>query len=99
MTHMTHIDSTNARDLTKATIEGRRQAHHLTEVFRKIVPGMENCYLISTAPALGLRESRRIEGEVTLTEHDMMSQTRMGGCHWLRQLFYRYPQSGGTRDE
>jgi hypothetical protein len=73
MTHMTHIDSTNAQDLTKATIEGRRQAHHLTEVFRKIVPGMENCYLISTAPAIGLRESRRIEGEVTLTEEDMLS--------------------------
>jgi hypothetical protein len=74
MTHITHIDATNARDLTKATIEGRRQAHHLTGVFRKIVPGMENCYLISTAPALGLRESRRIEGEVTLTEQDMISR-------------------------
>jgi hypothetical protein len=76
MTHITHIDSTDTRDLTKATIEGRRQAHHLTEVFRKIVPGMENCYLISTAPALGLRESRRIEGEVTLTEQDMLSQRK-----------------------
>ncbi len=74
MTHITHIDSTNASDLTKATIKGRRQAHHLTDVFRQIVPGMENCYLISTAPALGIRESRRIEGEVTLTEQDMMSQ-------------------------
>jgi hypothetical protein len=83
MTHITHIDSTNARDLTKATIEGRRQAHHLTEVFRKIVPGMENCYLISTAPALGLRESRRIEGEVTLTEHDMLS-----GREWEDAIGY-----------
>jgi hypothetical protein len=83
MTHITYIDSTNARDLTKATIEGRRQAHHLTEVFRKIVPGMENCYLISTAPALGLRESRRIEGEVTLTEHDMLS-----GREWEDAIGY-----------
>ncbi len=74
MTHMTHVDATNARDLTQATIEGRRQAHHLTEVFRKVVPGMENCYLIATAPALGLRESRRIEGEVTLTKHDILAQ-------------------------
>ncbi|MDF1512586.1 MAG: FAD-dependent oxidoreductase [Anaerolineae bacterium] len=74
MTHMTHIDATITADLTKATIEGRRQAHHLTEVFRQVVPGMENCYLISTAAALGLRESRRIEGEVTLTEQDMISR-------------------------
>jgi hypothetical protein len=74
MTHMTHVDATDAGDLTRATIEGRRQAHHLTEVFRQVVPGMEDCYLIATAPVLGLRESRRIEGEVTLTEQDMLAR-------------------------
>jgi hypothetical protein len=76
MTHMTHVDATNAHELTQATIEGRRQAHHLTEVFQKVVPGMENCYLIATAPLLGLRESRRIEGEVTLTEQDMLANRK-----------------------
>jgi hypothetical protein len=74
MTHMINIDSTRTEDLTSATIEGRRQAHHLTQVFRKVVPGMEQCYLISTAPSLGLRESRRIQGEVTITGQDLMSQ-------------------------
>lgn len=74
MTHLVDIDTTNARDLTAGTIEGRRQAHHLVEVFRKVVPGMEKCYMISSAPALGLRESRRIEGEVTLTAEDIMAQ-------------------------
>ncbi|HEY9075388.1 MAG TPA: FAD-dependent oxidoreductase [Anaerolineaceae bacterium] len=74
MTHMINIDSTKAEDLTRATIEGRRQAHHLIQVFRKVVPGMENCYLISTAPSLGLRESRRILGEVTLTAEDLMNR-------------------------
>ena len=37
MTHIVNIDSTDAGDLTRATIEGRRQAHHLVEVFRKVV--------------------------------------------------------------
>ena len=74
MTHLVDVDTTQARDLTWGTIEGRRQAHHLVEVFRQVVPGMEKCYLISTAPALGLRESRRIEGEGTLTAEDVMSQ-------------------------
>lgn len=74
MTHLTHVDATDAFQLTRATIEGRRQAHHLVEVFRKIVPGMENCYLISTAPSLGLRESRRIQGEVLLTEQDILAR-------------------------
>lgn len=74
MTHLVDVDTTNARHLTQGTIEGRRQAHHLVEVFRKVVPGMEKCYLISTAPALGLRESRRIKGLVTLTAEDVMKQ-------------------------
>jgi hypothetical protein len=74
MTHMINIDSTKAEDLTTATTEGRRQAHHLVEVFRKVVPGMEKCYLISTAPSLGLRESRRIRGMGTITGQDLMNQ-------------------------
>jgi hypothetical protein len=74
MTHLVDIDTTQARNLTWGTIEGRRQAHHLVEVFQKVVPGMESCYLISTAPALGTRESRRIKGVVTLTAEDVMSQ-------------------------
>jgi len=73
MTHMVRVDTTDARALSAATVEGRRQAHHLVEVFRKVVPGMENCYLISTAPSLGTRESRRIAGEVTLTEQDLLN--------------------------
>jgi hypothetical protein len=74
MTHLVDVDTTVTRDLTWATIEGRRQAHHLVEVFRQVVPGMECCYLISTAPALGLRESRRIRGMVTLTAEDVMNR-------------------------
>jgi hypothetical protein len=74
MTHLIDVDTTRARDLTWATIEGRRQAHHLVEVFGRVVPGMKNCYLISTAPALGLRESRRIEGVVTLTAEDVINR-------------------------
>jgi hypothetical protein len=74
MTHMVNTDSTKAEDLTRATIEGRRQAHHLVEVFRKVVPGMERCYLISTAPSLGLRESRRIKGVVTLSAEDLANR-------------------------
>jgi hypothetical protein len=73
MTHLVGVDTTDVYDLTRATIEGRRQAYHLVDVFRQVVPGMEKCYLISTAPALGLRESRRIRGEVTLTAGDVMS--------------------------
>ena len=73
-THIVGCDPTNAESITKATIEGRRQAFHMIPVFRKYVPGMENCYLISTASLLGTRESRRIVGEYVLTDEDILAE-------------------------
>jgi len=73
-THVLGVDATSAESLTAATIKARRQAFHMIPVFRKYVPGMENCYLISTAALLGVRESRRIVGDVVLTEDDLLSR-------------------------
>ncbi len=70
-THVNFADSTKAMDLTQATIEARKQAYESIEVFRKYVPGMEGCYMISTPNTIGLRESRRIHGEYTLTVEDV----------------------------
>ena len=70
-TNMTHVDCTDAWDVARATIEGRRQAEILRDCFRKYVPGLEECYLIDTAHVLGTRESRRIKGEYTLTIDDV----------------------------
>lgn len=77
-THIIDMDSTNTEDLTYATIEGRRQAFHMIPVFRKYVPGMENCYLISTPCTVGIRESRRILADVVLTEQDMLAGQEWG---------------------
>jgi hypothetical protein len=73
-THIIHIDSTHAADLTRATIEGRKQAWESIAVFRKYVPGMERCYLISTPNTVGIRESRRILGDHVLSEDDVKGQ-------------------------
>lgn len=73
-THIVGCDPTDSRSVTDATIEGRRQAFQMIPVFRKYVPGMENCYMVSTAALLGTRESRRIIGEVVLTENDIINR-------------------------
>jgi hypothetical protein len=73
-THVIYIDSTKAEDLTKATIEARKQAYETIEVYRKYVPGMENCYMVSTPNTIGIRESRRIMGDYILTEEDVKGQ-------------------------
>ncbi len=95
MTHMTRVDSTDARQLTHATIEGRRQAHHLVQVFRQVVPGMDRCYLVSTAPTLGLRESRRIEGEVILTERDILTRREWEDAVLYGSFFIDIHNPGG----
>ena len=73
-THVIYIDSTKAEDLTKATKEARKQAYETIEVYRKYVPGMENCYMVSTPNTIGIRESRRIMGDYILTEEDVKGQ-------------------------
>ncbi len=73
-THITGADATRAEDLTRATVEGRRQAFHTVEVYRKYVPGMEEAYLLSTPSTVGTRESRRIVGERQLTREDLLAE-------------------------
>jgi hypothetical protein len=73
-THINNIDSTRAEDLTRATIEGRKQAYESIAVFRKYVPGMEKCHMVSTPNTLGIRESRRIMGGHILTRDEVMAR-------------------------
>ncbi len=73
-THLVGVDCTDAESISAATVEGRRQSHHMIPVLRKYIPGMENCYLVSTAALLGTRESRRVMGEYVLTDEDVVGQ-------------------------
>lgn len=73
-THVIHVDSTKAEELTRATIEARKQAYETIEVYRKYIPGMENCYMISTPNSIGIRESRRIMGDYLITAADVKNQ-------------------------
>ena len=66
------IDGTDVDDLTRAEIEARRQNIQLLKFFRKYVPGFQNAYLIDMGPQGGIRETRRIVGEYTLTGDDVL---------------------------
>jgi len=73
-THIFGKDCTNMEDLTYATIEGRRQAYQCVDVYRKYIPGMEDCWMSHSAAIVGTRESRRIIGDYVITEQDLMAQ-------------------------
>jgi ribulose 1,5-bisphosphate synthetase/thiazole synthase len=62
--------------LTRAEISGRRQAWAYLKTFRQFLRGCENAYLVSTGPKIGIRETRHIIGEYTLTAEDVLEGRR-----------------------
>ncbi len=70
-TRIQRLLGTDPRDLTRAQVEGRRQVLFLLRFFRERLPGFENCRLLDTAAQVGVRETRRIVGEYTLTAEDI----------------------------
>ena len=73
MTNATEIDGTNASDLTKATLTCRRQMEAIVSYLREFVPGYENCFILSSASLIGVRETRHFKGKYTLTEQDILA--------------------------
>jgi hypothetical protein len=59
--------------LTDATLEGRRLAHEYLKFYRKYIPGFKNAKMTFTGSALGIRESRRLAGQYTVTFEDKSS--------------------------
>ncbi|MFK7694727.1 FAD-dependent oxidoreductase [Paenibacillus sp. HJGM_3] len=66
-------DAIDPWQLTEAEIEGRRQVQQLVAFLKRHVAGFENAYLQTTAPQIGVRESRRIMGEHVLTAQELLS--------------------------
>ena len=64
-------------DVTRAEMEARRQVRELLEFFRvNHLAGMENAKLVYTAPSIGVRESRMLDGEYVLTGRDLVDCTK-----------------------
>ncbi|MCD6291476.1 MAG: FAD-dependent oxidoreductase [Anaerolineae bacterium] len=61
----------SARDLTRAEMEVRREVWRLLRFLQENVPGFERAYIHSTSPQVGVRESRQIVGDYTLTGDDV----------------------------
>ncbi len=72
MTRILKLNATDSYDLTLGEIEGRKQVKESVDFLRKYIPGFEECYLVSTGPQIGIRETRRIKGVYTLTADEMM---------------------------
>jgi len=66
------VDGTDARQLSYAEVEGRRQVWEMFEFLREWVPGFEGSYIVDIPPQVGIRETRRVVGEYQLREEDIL---------------------------
>ena len=67
-----HIDASDPEGLTQGEIICHQRMFKVWRFLRENVPGYEESVIINMASYLGVRETRRIRGEATLTEADVL---------------------------
>lgn len=72
MTNAIEIDGTDGESLTKGVFTCRSQIIPIIKFLREYVPGYENCWLMSSASLIGIRETRHFEGYETLSKDDIL---------------------------
>ena len=71
--HVFNLNGLNIRSLSDGMITGRKLAVEYESFFRNYMPGCEDIELITTAPVMGVRDTRRIVGEFELVFEDYAS--------------------------
>ena len=74
--HLWGVDGSSVKSVTKAMIDGRIEARQFQDAFRKYIPRAKGAQLYQTASLLGVRETRRIQGECCLILDDYMQRRR-----------------------
>lgn len=73
MTRVAGVDATDPEALSRAEVEGRKQALEYMRFLRDKVPGYERAELGGLAVNIGVRETRRIRGDYWLTKEDVLA--------------------------
>lgn len=97
MTRISGVNGTDPGSLTHGEIEGRHQIIDIQKYLIEYVPGFENAYFLKTAPFLGIRETRRIQGQYTMTREDIMACQHFDDAIAVASypLDIHHPQGGG----
>ena len=69
-------DPTDMFDVTQAEIEAREQIFEMVSFLRENFEEFSESVLLSTGMQIGVRESRMIDGEYTLTQDDLLACAR-----------------------
>jgi hypothetical protein len=72
--HVFNLNPLSNRSLSDGMVFGRKLAVEYEEFYRKYVPGCAQIELMTTAPVMGVRDSRRIVGEFELGIEDFRAR-------------------------
>lgn len=94
------LDPMDSEELTRAEIEGRRQAYVYEAFFRDRVPGYEGAMIAGLSHQIGVRETRRVYGEYRLTREDCLGAARFDDAVLLcgAPIEDHRPQEGGGEE-
>ena len=97
-TRVVKKNPTDPFDLTEAEILARKQVYEIYDLLKECADGLENSFLMMTAPEIGVRESRMILGDYVLTERDCMNCARfedaIAACNY--EIDIHNPEGTGT---
>ena len=68
------VDGTDVDDLTRAEMEAREQMLSELQFLKKYIPGFQRAKIESTGASVGVRDTRHIIGESTLTGKDILDR-------------------------
>lgn len=88
--HMSGYDGADPASLTEAEFAARERIAEAVEYVKEYLPGFENCFVIDTAPQMGVRQTRLLQGEYIMTKDDV-TQRRHFHDTVARGRDYYYP--------
>ncbi|MBE6651208.1 MAG: FAD-dependent oxidoreductase [Ruminococcaceae bacterium] len=97
-TRVVKLDPTSVFDVSKAELIARDQVREIYDFMKKHAEGLEDSFLMMTAPEIGVRESRMIVGDYVLTEQDCRNFTKfedgIATCNY--DIDIHNPEGSGT---
>ena len=100
--HAFGVDDCDGESMTRAMLECRRDLEEYREFYRKYVPGCDRAVLMDTANFLGIRESRRVCCESTLTADrfydQRVSEDEIGRYSYPVDIHPMTPDKDGMAD-
>jgi len=92
------LNAIDAKAISDAMIEGRRQCWFIYNFVKSYIPGFENSYLMDTASILGIRETPRIIGDYIHTVKDFRIRRKFDDAILKNtdSVEYHNPKGEGT---